>query len=106
MVVLATSTAGLAQAGGGRGVGGGRHQGTAAVPSGVGSPAVAMLSLSVPGTPSSSPGRAAQPAGFAGAPAPARLGPQQVGGVQRGSQRSMWASTACVTSTGDSWRWR
>src|SRR6218665_1795973 len=102
-------TAGGGGGGGGGGRGGGGGGGaSAAVPNGVGSPSVAMFSLIVPGTPSSALSGAprSQRASLARACASAAPGRRREGACRCGSQRAICDSTACVTSTGDNWRWR
>jgi hypothetical protein len=104
MVVLQTTTApaSRSRAAGGASAAAGSSS-AAAVPSGVGSPWVAMLSLTVAGTPSSGPQGAprSQRASLARAWARAASGRSSQVAARCGSQRAMWSSSACVTSTGE-----
>ncbi|MCY1223456.1 hypothetical protein D3C87_1155310 [compost metagenome] len=104
MVVLLTMTApaSFRRAAGGASAAAGMRS-TAAVPAGSGSPRVAMFSLIVVGTPSSGP-RASprcQRCSEARACSSAASGRNSHVACSRGSQCSMRAMTARVTSTGD-----
>ena len=107
MVVLATITAPASRtrAAGGASAAAGASA-TARVPSGTGSPAVAMFSLTVIGTPSSAPQGSplAQRASLVRACASASSGRSSQVAAMCGSQRSICASTACATSRGENVR--
>ena len=105
MVVLdrITAPASRSRAAGGASAAAGAST-VAAVPSGIASPWVAMFSLMVVGTPSSRPRGSprSQRASDARACCSAASGRSSQVACRAGSQRVMWASTAWVTSTGDS----